>query len=402
MIRRQLNFKTKIMKTKIMKIEWVLFMVLLAFISSCSSDDNSVPLIIQLETEILDCTNLVPGETLTLENRNSGIDYIIDCVYVIQGDMIINPGVTIQFATDAGLRVYETGSLQILGQSNDQVLLTGEDSTPGSWRGVFFESNDVKNKIEYAEIKYAGGEAFNSNGDQGAVIVWADTRLNMNNTIITNSETYGFNASYGGDELLLDNNTITNCDAPMLIEGAYPTAITGGSYIGNTLDAIIVTADQITGDHNWRKLNVPYHLPEGLQVIAGGKLSIMPGVILKFGLDTRLFINEGASGPKPSLIAVGTPIEPIIFTGINNVLGAWKGVYFDTPSPLNEIGFATIEYASNPDQTGAIYMWYGTVLNVHDVTFKDIQNCAFTTETDPSLSTSNITYVNVTNQSCNL
>ena len=394
------------MKTTILKINYVLFLVLLVFATSCSSDDDALPVpIIELETEILDCTNLLSGETLTLEDRNSGIDYIINCVYVIQGDFTIMPGVTIQFATDAGLRVYDTGSIQILGQVNNKVVLTGEDLIPGSWRGVYIDSNDIKNKIENAEIRYAGGEAFNSNGDKGAVIVWSDTHLNMNNTTITNSETYGFNASYGGCELMLNNNTITNCDAPMFILGIYITTISGGSYTGNDLDAIVADRSFIANEshHIWTKLNVPYHFPEGMDVTnSGGKLTIMPGVVMKFGLDSRLGVTEGASGNKPSLIAVGTAAEPIIFTGINEVLGAWRGIYFDTPSPLNEIGFATIEYASNPDQSGAVHMWYGTVLNAHDVTFKDIQNCAFTTETNPNLTTTNINYTNVTNQSCNL
>ena len=102
------------------------------------------------------------------------------------------------------------------------------------------------------------------------------------------------------------------------------------------------------------------------------KSFINPGVEMAFGLDGKLEIPEGASGSKPSLIAVGTEQNPILFTAIDKVEGAWKGIWFDTPSALNEIGFATVEYASNDKQVGAIYAWYGTVLNVHDVLFKDI------------------------------
>jgi len=122
---------------------------------------------------------------------------------------------------------------------------------------------------------------------------------------------------------------------------------------------------------------VPYHLTEGMSVIAGGKLTIDAGAVLEFGLDAELYINEGASGEKPSFIAVGTEQDPIIFTGINKVPGAWNGIRFDTPSVLNEIGFATIEYASSTNLSGAVYMWHGSVVNVHDVTFRDIKFCAF-------------------------
>jgi len=393
-------FKKNNTNRKVKNIVISFFALTLLLLTSCGEDDPA-PTEEELATKTIDCSSSVAaGETLTLENRNNGVDYIINCVYVVKGDIIIKPGVTIQFGTNAGLKVNDTGSIQVLGLESERIVFTGEDKTPGAWRGIFIDSNDTKNRIEYAKIEYAGGEAFNSNGDKGSVIVWSDTHLNMNNTTITNSETYGFNASYGGDELELVNNTITNCNAPMFIEGAYPTTISGGNYTGNTTDAIIVTADQITGNHNWSKLNVPYHLPEGLRVSAGGKLTIMPGVILKFGLDTQLNINEGASGPKPSLIAVGTAQEPIIFTGLNNVLGAWKGIYFDSPSPLNEIGFTTIEYASNPSQGGAIANWAGTVLNVHDTTFKNIQYCSILNSSSATLTTSNLDYVNVGDQIC--
>lgn len=391
------------MKTKLLLMG---ALSVLLFVTSCSKDDSSAEVVPELEALVLDCSiGIVPGETLTLENRNSGVDYIINCEYKAYGDLIIEPGVTIQFSTDAGIKVSSTGSIQVLGTAQNKVVFTGEDKVPGSWKGIFMQSMDVKNKIEYAEIEYAGGGYFNSNGDLGAVIVYSSTLLNMNNTTITNSESYGFNASYGGDELVLENNIITNCNVPMLILPDYLNAIVGGNYSGNNSDAIYVANGFITIDATMRDLGVPYHILARLAVTAGGgKLTINPGAVLKFGLNGSLEVNEGAIGSKPSLIAVGTAQSPILFTGIDAVLGAWQGIYFDTPSALNEIGFATIEYASNPDQEGAIETWYGTVLNVHDVTFKDIQRCAihqYKFPNDPNtLITSNLTYINVTNNFC--
>ncbi len=376
-----------------------LLLLFIVVLSSCTKEEEP-PVEPELPPLVIDCSTRVnDGETFTLEDRNTGIDYIIDCVYLVDGDFMVNPGVTIQFGGDAGIKVSQSGSIQLLGTAQDQVVFTGEDKIRGSWRGVFIQSNDPKNTIEHAKIEYAGGGSFNSNGDQGAVIAYSDTQLNMNNTTLTNSSTYGFNASYGEGDFTLTNNTITSCAAPMLVEGAYPSAISGGSYTGNDLDAILVGADQITGVHNWSKLDVDYHLPAGLQVIPGGTLTIMPGAVLKFGQDSRLHINEGASGPKPSLIAVGTAADPIVFTSLDNTLRAWRGIYLDTPSTLNEIGFARIENASNSAQLGAIETWYGTVLNVHDVLFKDIPDCAIhqyiSNGAPNTLTTSNLSFENV-------
>lgn len=357
----------------------------------------------QVPPEEIDCSSsgrLAEGDARTLHNRNNGVDYIINCIFSVKGDLTVDPGVTIQFGTDAGISVDTTGSIQMLGTAGQPIMLTGEDKAPGAWRGVFIDSNDSKNKLQHTNIDYAGGSAFNSNGDLGAVIVWADTQLTMLNTTIRYSASYGFNANYGDDTLTLKDNVMTLNKAPMLMEATYPTVISGGSYIGNQIDAITVVSESITGQHNWKNLGIPYRIANKITVAAGGELTIQPGVTLEFEDDGLLYINEGGSGSAPSLTAVGTPSSPIIFTSVNKVAGAWKGIYFDSPSPLNEIGFATVAYASNPRQEGAISSWADTALKVHDVSLENIQQCGFQYWKSAMPSISNVTYSGVATEQC--
>ena len=76
---------------------WALATTMLAV--SCSKDDNIIkngndPL--ALKCEINDKT--------VLTNRNSsGVDYIVDCGVVVRGELIIEPGTTIQFKDGAYL-----------------------------------------------------------------------------------------------------------------------------------------------------------------------------------------------------------------------------------------------------------------------------------------------------------
>ena len=355
-----------------------------------------------LDSKLIEECTIPSGKTVTLGNRNDKVDYIIDCIYMVKGDLIVEKNVTIEFGTNAGINV-DGGSIQLKGEEKTPVILTGIDKSKGAWKGVMVDSNDVKNEINYTNINYAGGEAFNSNDDKGAVIIWADAKLKMQNSTITNSETYGINAKYTGDELVLKNNTITDCDAPMYLSVSYPDTISGGKYTGNKTDAIIVYGGllrAISHDATWNDHGVPYHITDTLNVVAGGgKLTINSGVTMAFGLDVELYINEGASGSKPSLIAKGTEDNPITFTAINKVKGGWRGIHFDSPSPLNEIAFANIEYASNPQQEGAIFTWYDTVLNIHDVNFKHIQRDAIHikefSNSPSSVTVSNNTYSDV-------
>ena len=358
--------------------------------------------------EVLDCSSSrgVPeGETHTLINKNNGVDYIINCIYSVEGDLTINPGVTIQFGTDAGIRVEDSGSIQVLGASDQPVVLTGEDKIKGSWRGLYIDSNDAKNTVQYTQIDYAGGKAFNSNDDLGAVIVWADARLNMHNTTISHSASYGFNANYGNTVLTLIDNVIRSSKAPMLVKTDYVTNISGGDYAENELSAITVVGNGvstgITGQHNWKNLGVNYRIAKQITVEEGGQLTIQPGVTLEFEDDGKIYVNESVSGRSaPSLVAIGTESKPIIFTAVNKVVGAWQGIYFDTPSPLNEISFATIAYASNPNQEGAISTWADTVLNVNNVRLENIQGCGFKNYKSAVVTMSNIINSNVTTELC--
>ena len=340
--------------------------------SNNNSDSNN------LESKLLEC-NLPEGETLTLTNRNNQVDYIVDCKYIISGHLNIEENVTIEFQSDAGFSVNSNGYLHAKGTEKAPITFTGLDKTKGSWRGIFFDSNHVNNELTHTIIEYAGGNSFNSNDDRGSIIVYAGAKLKANNNTLKNGKEYGINLSYSASDVIINNNKITTHKAPMFIQGQYVDKVVGGTYVGNVTDAILINnyTSVISDDCRWRKLDVPYHILDRLVVVAGGgHMTVDAGVIMAFAADTGLEINEGASGTKPSLIAVGTEDEPIIFTGLNKVKGAWKGFYFDSPHPSNEIAFSRIEYASTPSQKGAVEVWADTVLSIHDVEFKDILNCA--------------------------
>jgi hypothetical protein len=344
--------------------------------SDDKDDDKENPPKTTLGTKQINDCDLAKGEILKLTNRNDKVDYLFTCQFSVQGSLIIDPDVQIEFASATGFKV-DDGSIQAKGTAAKPIILTGKEKVKGAWKGVFVDSPDVKNELSHVVIDYAGGGHFNSNGDTGGIIIYAGAFLKVKNSTIRNSKTYGINSSYGGSDITLENNTITACDTPIIVDGVYPTTISGGKYTGNTVDAIVVNSDQIAGNHTWKDLGVPYRISNRLVVIAeAGKLIIKPGVTIEFESDGQLRIDEGASGSPPTLIAVGTIEKPILFTGVNKVLGAWKGIYFDSPSPINEIAFATIEYASNAKQKGAIEVWAGTVLNVHHVEFKHIKRCS--------------------------
>ncbi len=381
-------------------------------LGSCNKDEDppvpAPPTTIDPPTE-LDCRYFSENKNAILkDNPNAPVDYIISCKMAINDDVTIEAGTTIAFKTDAGLVVNKQGSLTTSGTSALPVTLTGTDKTRGAWSGIIFFSNDVKNKLQYTVVEYAGGSAFNSNNNKGAVIAYADSRLSMNNCTLRHSAEYGLNADYGSITLDLNNNVYTSNKSPIRMR-AELLGMTSPSdrHTGNDEDKVVLNfyTASLGQPVTWKKIDVPYRtvvtsssIP---QLSINNALTIEPGVIVEMGQGAGLKINENGS-----MNAVGTEHDPIIFRGSVNQPGSWGCIYFThTQSPLNQLQHMEIRNAGEGSNKGAVYMWAKPALNIQNVHFSDIKTCAIyaapgTSSPNTNLTTGNLTYSNVGGEIC--
>lgn len=353
--------------------------------------------------DTIDCNDPIKNGGVFANDPQAAVDYVVTCELHLNGDVTIEPGTVIEFTTDAGLQVNGNGSLSVNGTKDEPVILTGTDKAAGSWKGLLFDSDDTKNSMSYTTVDYAGGKAFNSNGDLGGVIVWAGTKLKMENCTIKNSAAYGLNANYTDADVTLNNNTFTKNSMPANIKAELLSMATGSNdFSGNTKDFVRLSfyTAEINGAATWHKINVPY-LAEGTQLTANAKLTIEPGTEVVMGQGTYIHIKE-----KGAIVAVGTANDPIIFRGEVAQPGGWEGIGISfTSNPLNEIGFAKIMHAGGDNRDGAIYMWAEPVLSVHDVDFSDVKTCALyaapsSSSPNTNLNLGNNSYTNCGGQLC--
>lgn len=400
--------------SKLMMHSYVIAGILTAvtILGSCNKDEDpptpTPPMTIDPPIE-LDCRYFSENKNAVLkDNPNAPVDYIISCKMAINDDVTIEAGTTIAFETDAGLVVNEQGSLTTSGTSNLPITLTGTDKTRGSWSGIIFYSNDVKNKMQHTVVEYAGGSAFNSNNNKGAVIAYADSRLSMNNCTLRHSAEYGLNADYRNITLDLKNNVYTSNKSPMRLRAdLLGMASPSDRHTGNDEDKVVLNlyTASLSEPVTWKKIDVPYRtivtsnpIP---QLAINTALTIEPGVIVEMGQGAELRINENGS-----MNAVGTENDPIIFRGTVNQPGSWGTIYFThTQSPLNRLHHMEIRNAGEGSNKGAVYMWAKPTLSVQNVHFADIKTCAIyaapgTSSPNTNLTTANLTYSNVGGEIC--
>ena len=310
---------------------------------SCSSDDdvNDDPTV-QLDPPIVLKCDYFKEDRILTKNPNAAVDYIINCVMIAQGDIKIEPGVVIEFEEDAGIYVDDFN------------------------------------------VPKAGGASFNSANDKGAVVLWANSKLRIKNSIISKSLTYGLNATHSNSILALENNVFEDNDAPVIIHPEFIGAINStNDYTGNNKNMVFIESGSFDTPTTWKKVNVPYTiLNRSVYNYSGGidaynLLTIEPGVVMEFDASTKLSIEELGGGIK----AVGTTADPIIFTGVNKIQNGWIGIYFNSAHPANEIAFSEFHYSgkttgSTDSKRGTLRLWYNNLINIHDVTFKNIEGCA--------------------------
>ncbi len=307
--------------------------------------------------QLLDCSSLSEAEVTLGDQVDGGVDYIIDCSANVSGDLTIEPGVIIQFKPEAGLKV--SGSINAVGTADDPIIMTGEEQEAGSWRGIYVDSENAKNKLDHVTIEYAGGKEFNSNGDKGSIILYAGGKLSLTNSTIKDSANFGLNNNYDA-ELTFSNNTITGSELePIQIEANLLQELdTESDLTGNGKDQVRVVGERSAdAEVTWQNLSVPYFADTVLNITGDSFVTIEPGATFIFAPDTGIRI-EGSG----ALTAEGTAEAKITFKGEVEEKGSWRGVFFRTNDPRNSFDHVELTHAgggqfnSNGD-LGAIILY---------------------------------------------
>ncbi len=353
-------------------------------VTSCNDeeDDGLVP--DTLESEVLDCKYFDSGTNrILVDNPDLTVDYIITCRASVSVDVIIEPGVVIEFQEDTGLEIGDNGSLKAIGTADQPIILTGANKTAGSWLGVLIRADDIKNELNYVTIEYAGGGAFNSNDNEAALIMWAASRAKIDNCTFSNSGNYGLELDYSEVDIpSFTNNTFINNNIPVYAKSDYLGIFDASStYTGNTNDYFVIgCASMPEGDYIWHNIDVPYRVEsrdsgntKKISISDNTDVTIEPGTTITFDASTQIEVSGNGS-----MKAIGTVGEMITFKGVDEVAGAWEGLEFRfTENVNNELDYIKLQHAGSGDNDAAIYMWAEPKLSVTNSIFEDIDGCAF-------------------------
>ena len=251
--------------------------------------------------------------------------------------LTISPGVKLMFGAGEWLEVNKGASLYAVGTSTKPILFTGQDQTPGYWKGIqFYQSNSSNNKLEYVTVEY---------GEKNIDTVSFDSspaRFSMKNSVsryASNVGVYIFDTSVKLDAF--KNNTLTANNRPITL----PADMVGllgkdSSFSGNTDDRVHVYDSDIVTAQTWKKLDIPYYFRSTNAYNIKAGLTLEAGTTLIFNSGSLLEVDQGGS-----LNAVGTVAAPILFTGQEKNPGYWDGIqFYRSNSNKNLLNHVIVEY----------------------------------------------------------
>ena len=292
----------------------------------CKKDPVIVPIAqtVTLKTDIL--------VAQTLKDLGTGIDYIVEGNLDVKGvTLTIEPGVTIQFAQNASLRMVDFGAMRAIGTTANPILFTGKQNTKGFWKGLIFEStNNSENQLENCTVEYAGEASAYSSTIKGAILAGTfaskPVLLSLKNITIQHNTNNGL---YIDDQATLsafDNCTITDNAFPIkAMEEGINSIDNDNKMTGNASDVVEWAnygGSDVSSNTKINTLTIPIRFTgDDLKVAKGATLTISAGTKMQMSQNTQMSAYNGGI-----IVMDGTSASPIIFDGVQKTRGFWKGI----------------------------------------------------------------------------
>lgn len=319
-------------------------------------------------TVTLDCNISAP---LTLTNGPAAVDYLVDCVLDLTAALTIEPGTVIHFTENAGLGIYDEGTLNAVGTASAPIVFSGSSDLNGWWRGIHLETRSVNNKLINVNIENAGANYVYCCNEISSLFL-KGAKVSLQN--VTLSDGGGSGLVVVGDTEFDEYNNITintHKNYPVQIAPEALAALDGqgSDYSGNEKDFVLVSDGSIATPTTWEALNVPY-------LLEGKVLDITQALTLTAGAEL-VFQENGGLGvyDSGSLRVSGTAANPVVMRGANPIRGFWRGVHLETTSLENSLDYLQLSDAGSNyvyccNDFGSLFLKDGTA-SVTNSTFSN-------------------------------
>lgn len=366
-----------------MKINRILIIILIfsyiLFLTSCDTvenGDSNEDINNPYGATVLTCSDF--NDDIKLEDDpDKEVDYIIDCLVEANNiDVEIGDGTVVEFTEGSGLIISNNARIVLfaLPGSVPPVILRGNKSEAGYWKGIHIKSDQSSNIIHGVEIHDAGSK---SDPDfYGAINVASGGGVDIRSVKVNNSANYGvyYNTSLGLHNDLTSAE-ITNCASYPIHIGInhigtlYSGSPWGSEYIisENNPDRVEVKNEEITKSIAIYDRGIPYEISG---ILTAGQIRIEDGVEIGFNKGSRLNVTQ-------QITAWSESDNPIKLYGMDGTPGSWQGIFIDceNPSTSNRLENLNISYGGEQAIGSANISIKSGLILLNDCIIKESRTC---------------------------
>ncbi len=297
-----------------------------------------------------------------LRFKDAGIPYFIGTNIRLVADetMVVEAGVTLEMGVDMYIEIGAFGNaatLNVEGTSANPVVIEGATAEAGFWDGLYVKPTATgASSIDYLTVRHGGGS------DSACVNIERD--ITIKNLSIEVCETAGFevgDAGFGSGSEAISVSGVEGSSGIASWNGAL-TIPKGGDFTGNESDEIAISGGSADTNGTLPSLGVPYVSNSHWRLTNDASITVEPGVEIAFGPDK--YIEVGAFGNASTFVAVGSALEPIIFTGTDPSAGSWGGVYLNANvTSSTKLDYVQISYGGTASESNLEIRGVGEVTN---------------------------------------
>lgn len=293
----------------------------------------------------LDCS---VDSDLTLMNHNAnGVDYILDCNLIVNTDLVIEAGTTIQINDGHSITVRQDGSLSAVGTAEMPVSFKGASGSGATWEYIIINTSNAKNRFNHVLIENAGNnQGWDSLRDDISA-VYLEGRLSMTNTTINGSNGIGLMVTD-----ILNPSTLSEFSNNIFRNTAsYPISVTPSvadgidfascTFSDNDESFIRIfdssSASDVDEDVTWERAPLPYFVDANIRIY--GSITIESGSEFIFSSGAGINVYNGQNG---YLKIDGTDANHVIMRGEVATAAAWLGLLVNSTNVQNIFSYLDI------------------------------------------------------------
>jgi hypothetical protein len=154
------------------------------------------------ENDVIEVLNATVEDDATWPATDA--PFLFDGKHRVVGTVTVAPGAEFQFTEGSRLLVKDDGALTADAGDGDPIVFEGADETPGHWQAIELRSNTVDNVLDNVVVAHGG------RGDWANVWVQSNARIEMTNSTVRDSGTWGIvveeGAKFEGSNNTYENN----------------------------------------------------------------------------------------------------------------------------------------------------------------------------------------------------